>query len=87
MKINCLQRSFLCMLTTSTFLLCMVIIPTKGNSEVNTIQCVQAGQWKTPDDGSILSETQLLNYLNKRPVIMLGETHTSAEYGLALGKY
>ena len=80
MKINCLQRSFLCMLTTSTFLLCMVIIPTKGNSEVNTIQCVQAGQWKTPDDGSILSETQLLNYLNKRPVIMLGETHTSAEH-------
>jgi uncharacterized iron-regulated protein len=61
-------------------LLCMSIISALGNAMANSPPCVPVGDWKVPDDGSKISETQLLNDLHKRPVVMLGETHTSAEH-------
>ena len=67
-------------LVVFVMLLCMSIIPSLGNAMANSPPCVPVGDWKVPDDGSKISETQLLNDLHKRPVVMLGETHTSAEH-------
>ena len=53
-------------------LLCITIIPTLGNAVESSPPCVPVSHWKVPDDGSKISETQPLNDLHKRPVVMLG---------------
>lgn len=42
--------------------------------------CVAPGFWQAPGGGSGLRETDLLNDMAKRPVVMLGESHISAEH-------
>jgi len=79
-KINYLHHLFLSKLIIFVILLCVVIITAQRNAKANTTPCVPVGHWKTPEDGSKVSEPQLLNDLNKRPVVMLGETHTNAEH-------
>jgi uncharacterized iron-regulated protein len=61
-------------------LLCMTVVPVLSHAGESTPTCVPVGHWKVPDDGSEISETDLLDDLQKRPVVMLGETHTSAEH-------
>jgi uncharacterized iron-regulated protein len=74
------QYFHLSMLIIFPILLCMTFIPTLIHAGESTPKCVPVGQWKVPDDGSEISETHLLNDLWERPVVMLGETHTSAEH-------
>jgi uncharacterized iron-regulated protein len=42
--------------------------------------CVSPGHWKSPADGSQIKQTLLLDEMAKRPVVLLGEAHTSAEH-------
>ncbi len=68
------------LLNTFIILFCMTIISSLSNAKENMAPCVEVGHWRAPDDGSKVTEKILLDDLNKRPVIMLGETHTSAEH-------
>jgi uncharacterized iron-regulated protein len=79
-KSNHCQEFFVSSQIVFVILLCMTIIPTLGNAVESIPPCVPVGHWKVPDDGSKISETQLLDDLHKRPVVMLGETHTNAEH-------
>jgi uncharacterized iron-regulated protein len=45
-----------------------------------TFACVPAGQWQIPADDSQIKESRLLDSMAKRPVVLLGESHTSAEH-------
>ncbi len=42
--------------------------------------CVQTGIWQDLKGGTNIPETQLLDLMAKRPVVLLGESHTSAEH-------
>lgn len=42
--------------------------------------CVAAGQWQSPADGSRIRQEVLLDEMAARPVVLLGEAHTSAEH-------
>jgi len=79
-KLNHSQELLASRLIVFIILLSISIIPTLGIALESSPPCVPVGHWKVPDDGSKISETQLLNDLHKRPVVMLGETHTSAEH-------
>ena len=74
------QRFHLSMLVIFAILLCMTIIPALSHAGESAQTCVPVGHWKVPEDGSEISEEQLLDDLQRRPVVMLGETHTSAEH-------
>jgi uncharacterized iron-regulated protein len=42
--------------------------------------CVAPGHWQSPQHGSEIQHAALLDDMAKRPVVMLGESHTSAEH-------
>ena len=79
-KSNYYRKLLVFKLITFIILLCTTIISAPSNAAESGAPCVPVGHWKVPDDGFKISETQLLNDLRKRPVVMLGETHTSAEH-------
>jgi uncharacterized iron-regulated protein len=74
------HRFHLPMLIIFTIVMCMSVIFTLSHAGESTPTCVPVGHWKVPEDGSEISETLLLDDLQRRPVVMLGETHTSAEH-------
>jgi len=74
------QRFRASRLIAFVFLLWMTSIPTHSDAGTFPPTCVPVGHWHVPGDGSDITETRLLDDLQKRPVVMLGETHTSAEH-------
>jgi len=42
--------------------------------------CVAPGHWQSPKNGSEIKQTALLKAMAKRPIVLLGEAHTSAEH-------
>jgi len=42
--------------------------------------CVAPGHWQSPTDGSPIKQTDLVKEMASRPVVLLGESHTSAEH-------
>ena len=41
--------------------------------------CVPAGRWLAPATASLLTQDDVIAGMARRPVVLLGETHTSAE--------
>jgi uncharacterized iron-regulated protein len=74
------QRFHPSRLIAFVLLLCMTSIPAPSDAGKSPPTCVLVGHWQVPSDGSEITETRLLDDLQNRPVVMLGETHTSAEH-------
>ena len=65
------------------FLTVFMLAPTTGwakTDERPKPTCVQQGIWRIPVGNTDVQETRLLDRMAKRPVVMLGEAHTSAEH-------
>lgn len=64
----------------SVAVLCAPKLAEAKKEKTEAQSCVPIGQWWIPDDGKRIEETDLLDNMSKRPVVMLGESHTSAEH-------
>ncbi len=54
----------------------LVLAAAAGAAEM---PCVPAGRWLAPATASLLAQDSLIAAMARRPVVLLGETHTSAE--------
>lgn len=53
---------------------------TPQGKTANDIACVSPGNWLDPANRRVLDPKQLIGELAKRPIVLLGETHTNAEH-------
>ncbi|NQU59281.1 MAG: ChaN family lipoprotein [Rhodospirillales bacterium] len=61
----------------------LLILPGLAQAEKQDgegIACVAPGRWQSPGDGFEIKQKNLLDEMAKRPVVMLGEAHTSGEH-------
>ncbi len=56
----------------------VLILPAPAQAEQQA--CVATGHWQSPRDGSTIKQSKLLDDMAKRPIVLLGEAHTSGEH-------
>lgn len=56
------------------------VLAEAGKQNAQAPSCIPAGRWQIPGDHSNIDETRLIKGMAKRPVVLLGETHTNAEH-------
>ena len=68
------------LLAAGIFLLASETVDADESKAEKAPGCVSPGYWRTPENTTNLNETSLLDRFAKRPVVILGESHTSAEH-------
>lgn len=68
------------LLTLGSALLVVPAQPSAAKHAGDGRACVQPGKWKSPIDGSEIKAGKLLDDMARRPIVLLGEAHTSAEH-------
>ena len=71
------QTRFVSLGALSGFLLIFVMTMPVHASDT---KCSAVGTWTSPVTGKRIPTTDLINKMSKKPIVLLGETHTSAEH-------
>ncbi len=62
------------------FVLTGVVLSLPALAQAEQQACVATGHWQSPRDGSTINQGKLLDDMAKRPIVLLGEAHTSDEH-------